>query len=226
MKQKIVFTILSLILVVSLAACSTAEVESVQTAENEVEADALAEPSEATDPRFFGEVPLSTQLLLGTFKLEDTDPAVDAAQASELLPLWKAVKSLSDSDTTSSVELDALYLQIQETMTDAQLDVIADFAFDGSSMRTMMSELGLGIGSGGLGQNGEGGLSDMPAAGGGKGQGMGDGNPSPEQMAMFESMTDEERATAIAEREGGIRNRTDTVLLDPLIALLEERANQ
>lgn len=241
MKQKIVFTMLSLILVVSLAACSTAEVESVQTAENaaeaesaqteenEVEADALAVPSETTASRLSGEVPLSTQLLLGTFKLEDTDLAVDAVQASELLPLWKAAKSLFNSDTASSDESYALYQQIQETMTDAQLDAIANFAFDGESMRMMMSEMGLELstGSGDLGQTGEGELSDTPGAGGGKGQGAGEGNLSPEQKAVVESMTEEERATAIAGREGGTRNRMDTVLLlDPLIELLEERANQ
>ena len=56
-------------------------------------------------------------LILGTLKLEDTDQAITSDQASELLVLWKAMRVLSSSDTTSQAELDALFQQIKDTMT-------------------------------------------------------------------------------------------------------------
>ena len=43
------------------------------------------------------ELELSTQLALGTLKLEDTDLAVTSDQAAELLPLWQVFDSLSNS---------------------------------------------------------------------------------------------------------------------------------
>lgn len=50
----------------------------------------------------------ATKLALGTLKLEGTSQAVTAAQAAELLTLWEGYKSLSNSNTSSQVELDAL----------------------------------------------------------------------------------------------------------------------
>lgn len=67
------------------------------------------------------ELPLQTQLMVGTFKLEETGQAVDADQANELIPLWKAYKSLLNSDSTSQLETDALLNQIYDTMTDEQM---------------------------------------------------------------------------------------------------------
>ena len=57
-------------------------------------------------------------LILGTLKLEDTDQAITADQASELLVLWKAMRVLSSSDTTSQAELDALFQQINLLLFD------------------------------------------------------------------------------------------------------------
>ena len=66
----------------------------------------------------------ATRLALGTIMLEDTDQAVIASQASELVTLWQAYQSLSNSDTTSQVELDALVEQIQGVMTGEQIKAI------------------------------------------------------------------------------------------------------
>ena len=191
-------------------------------------------PNESKAPRLAGETPLSTQLLFGTFALEETELAVDAAQASELLPLWKAVKSLSNSDTASSVELDALYNQIQDTMTTEQLNQIAAMEFTGESMQVLTEELGLDMAMGARGN-----ADDSSASGTGKQQGGPGGGPggvpgsgpggegaTDEQRAMMEAMSDEERATAMAERGGGGMNPMNTMLLDPLIELLNEKAAQ
>jgi len=244
MKQKLMLIALSVILILSMAACSSAEPAAAEAPEaaaesstdTEVKSEANAETNtdESKTPRLAGETPLSTQLLFGTFALEETELAVNAAQASELLPLWKAVKSLSNSDTASSVELDALYNQIQDTMTTEQLNQIAAMEFTGESMQIMMEELGLDmtIRARGNADESEDGASMRPGGGvggpgdGGPGSGPGGEGATDEQRAMMEAMSDEERATAMAERGGGVMNPMNTMLLDPLIELLRERAVQ
>ncbi len=244
MKQKLMLIALSVMLILSMAACSSTEPAAAEapeaaaesSADTEVKSEANAEinTDELKAPRLAGETPLSTQLLFGTFALEETELAVDAAQASELLPLWKAVKSLSNSDTASSVELDALYNQIQETMTTEQLNQIAAIEFTGESMQVLMEELGLDMAMGARGnadgssENGtdrqQGGPGGGP--GGVPGSGPGGEGATDEQRAMMEAMSDEERATAMAERGGGGMNPMNTMLLDPLIELLNEKAAQ
>src|SRR4030042_3763377 len=55
----------------------------------------------------------ATKLALGTLKLEGTTIAVARDEASELLPLWQAYLSLSNSDTGSQLGVDALVNQNQ-----------------------------------------------------------------------------------------------------------------
>lgn len=244
MKQKLILIGLSVMLILSLAACSSAEPVASEASAEEVAAEeapeaaadteANADNEEEKNPRLSGETALSTQLLFGTFALEESDLAVDAAQANELLPLWKAVRSLSNSDTASSVELEALYNQIQDAMTAEQLDQIASMEFGPESMQELMSELGLDMAMGGRGNaddsedgtNTRPGGGNMGGPGGVPGSGPGGENASDEQRAMMEAMSDEERATAMAERGGGGMNPMNTMLLDPLIELLEEKAAQ
>ncbi len=64
------------------------------------------------------------ELIVGILKLEDTDQAVTAKQASELLPLWEVMKVLADSDTSAQVEIDAAFREVNETLTPTQLQAI------------------------------------------------------------------------------------------------------
>jgi hypothetical protein len=189
-------------------------------------------------------VPVQMQLILGTLKLETTNLAVDADQASELVPLWKALRSLSNSDTAAEAEIEALINQIQDAMTTEQIEAIAALEFAQEDMRTIIQELGLefgppegfegfeggdfqfppgGFGGGqggqfrGGGQFGEGGApggGGGPFGGGGGAFQGGDGNFDPEAAATA-------RAEAGFERFGG---RAGSFLLEPLIELLEQRA--
>jgi len=86
---------------------------------------------------------LTDKLAPGILKLEGTDLAVTAEQAAELLPLWKAVKSLGASDTATQLEIDAVYQQIQDALTAEQLAAIEALDLSGENMRTLMSELGI-----------------------------------------------------------------------------------
>jgi hypothetical protein len=87
-------------------------------------------------------LPIATQLVLGTIKLEGTDQAVVASQAIELLTLWQAYQSLTISDTTSQVELDALVEQIQAVMTSKQIKAIEAMDLTLQSLDEVLQTIG------------------------------------------------------------------------------------
>jgi hypothetical protein len=91
------------------------------------------------------------QLAIGTFKLESTTNKIDAKTANGLLPLWKAVRSLSSSSTAAPQELDALYKQIQETMMPEQVAAISAMHITQEDMAQVAQEMGLSLGGGGFG---------------------------------------------------------------------------
>jgi len=130
--KKLTITIIT-ILVLMLTACGGAS-DSPQT-----------DPAEFTSSSE-NAMPLSTQLLIGTFKLEETDLVVTAEQANELIPLWQVLQSISSSDTAAQEEMDALVEQIQETMTAEQVQAIEAMNLTPQDMFTIMQEQGLGGG--------------------------------------------------------------------------------
>jgi outer membrane murein-binding lipoprotein Lpp len=69
-------------------------------------------------------LPAVTEVAAGIIKLEDTTNAVTVSQATELLTLWEGYQSLSNSDTVSTVELEALVKQIQGSLSAEQLQAI------------------------------------------------------------------------------------------------------
>lgn len=208
--KKIIF--LTLILTLLLTACggSTETASSANT-------DTQFDPNSR-------ELPLSTQLAIGTLKLEDTDQAVASDQAAELLPLWQVLNSLTSSDSAAPEEISAITEQIQETMTPEQLQAIENMGITGQDIFATMQELGLATGrqtnvSGtpqpgtgfGDGQRPEGGFP-----GGGPGGGFGGGDFSPEQMATAQARR--------AEGGGaGFGNRMLAPLIPAVIELLESK---
>ena len=84
----------------------------------------------------------ATRLALGTLKLEGTNLVVTKAEASELLTLWQAYQSLSNSDTTSQVELDALVEQIRGVMTSDQLQAIEAMKLTDQTVSEEVQSLG------------------------------------------------------------------------------------
>ena len=121
-----------------------------------------------------------TQLALGTLQLDETDLAVDEALAAELLPLWQAAQSLSNSETAASVEVDAVLNQIQDTMSLEQVQAITEMQLTADSMTELLESGAIAFGRGaGRGQEdgGEGGFTPpagfVPGQGGGPGGGLG-----------------------------------------------------
>ena len=100
MKKRTLLSLLLIGMMLALAACSGSNQPTAQAASS----------ADETDP---ANMPVETKLAIGTLKLEGTELAVSAEEARELLPLWKAVKSLSTSDTISSDEIQALYQNSQ-----------------------------------------------------------------------------------------------------------------
>jgi hypothetical protein len=176
-------------------------------------------------------LPVSMELALGAFKLDDTQNAIDAAQAAKLLPLWKAVRALGKSDTTAPEETQALWKQIQNTMTPEQMQAIDQMNLSFRDMESVAQEFGLDLGMGG-------GFGTMSASvretaqanrnsgqeqpGRGEGGFPGGGGPSGEGQAY----SPEARQTAIAASGGSTSSGSmglNTALLDAVISFLEAK---
>jgi hypothetical protein len=230
MKMYKILSILTLAML--LAACGGSATETGETSSET-----------GFDPR--GGYPPQTQLSMGTLLLEETDLAVTPEQAAELLPLWKTVLSLSESDTAAQAEIDALYNQIEETMTEEQMKAIAEMNPTQEEIAALMEKLGLEYTNSPQGFDSEnlpegfdpenlpegfepgdlpGGGPMGPGGGGGgffgqgqgQGQGMFSGDIDPETLATMEARRD--------EMGGGFRNRMNLFMVEPLIEFLEERA--
>lgn len=214
--------VILLILLLTLAACNSSDEFSPSPESDNGQA--------LLNTDYDNALPLSSQLIIGSLQLEQTDIALDEEQAKTLLPLWQAYQALSNSDTTAQAELDAVLKQVQEGMQPAQIEAIAAMQLTSESAQQIMQELGIGMGRG-LGAGKQDNTSSaggrFPMRGGGipgqtpgGGAGLfpgGEGQPDPEA-----------RATAIAERLGGGDSSIfiDRVMLVSLIRALETKTGE
>ena len=88
-------------------------------------------------------LPLSTQLLVGIFKLEATDQAVTPEQARTLLPLWQAAQALSSATDAAPQELEAVVTQIQDSLTADQQAAITAMNLTANDLRALFEAYGL-----------------------------------------------------------------------------------
>ena len=207
--------ILSTILILILTACGSSN---------------AANPGSATqNGTAAGELPATTQIALGTLKLDDTDNAITKEQAAKLLPLWETLQDLYSSDTAANQEIEALSAQIQETMTEEQMQAITAMNLTRQDMLSVMQVQGSGIGNGQQNNNsqqssnssnnqgfapGAGGPPDERAFPGG-GQGFG---------GQGQNLSAEQIATAQASRQAGNGNRISSPLINALIEFLKKKA--
>ncbi len=182
------------------------------------------------------EIPLQTRLIIGAFELEDSEYEVTSEQAAELIPLWKVLKNLLESETAAVEEIDALVNQISETMTESQMDLINNLELTSQSASELMMKMGITENlqrpdganyetdqNGQLLQRPEGmpmqppeGMPMQPGMGGGVGE-VG-GNLSQEQLEAMQ-------ANRQAVGGGGFRPGMmgNSLLIDALIELLESK---
>ena len=144
-------------------------------------------------------LPLAAQLAVGTLRLEGTDQAVTTEQATQLLPLWQAYRTLSASDTAAQVELEAVIQQIQGTLTPEQTQAIELMQLTRQSMSEVLQALGLNLES-----EGTPGAQRTPPAGsmfpvdiGGDGPGNGNGFGRGQGRGESETGTTDEVDTGI-----------------------------
>lgn len=257
--KKMTFILVSLILILVLAACgetvnetgvttegvdtsasdtaaiTTEDAESstsdTQAGASEDAAGGTSDIAASLNSDYENALSVPMQLVMGTFMLEDTELTVDSDQAAQLLPLWKAARSLGSSDTAAAEEVGAVYNQIQETMTPEQIAAIAAMQIGREDMFGVVQELGLSFGGGGgdftpemqataqaaraSGQGFPGGFGGRPGGGGGPGGGAGGAGLSPEGQE-----------TAIAERGGtrGAGSGVNPAFIEAVITLLEGKS--
>jgi hypothetical protein len=192
-------------------------------------------------------MPLEQKLAIGTLKLEGTGQAVTAKEATDLLPLWQAVKSLEANPNTASSEITAVYKQIEGVMTPEQTQAIQKMTWTAEDMQALMTKYGVTFGAGQAGpgdqnltdaqratrtaqfqsrnQNGggppggpggaPGGFTGGPGGPGGDPGGFAGGSGGGTVVARTPQPGQASR------RAGGGMN---TILVDPLIKLLQTRA--
>jgi hypothetical protein len=181
-----------------------------------------------------GALPEATQLLIGTLKLEDTNQAVTAEQAAELLPLWQTMQVLSESDTAAQQEIEALITQIQETMTAEQRQAIIDMSLTREDMMSILQEQGLAMGGAPAGgqsnnpqggnPNGGGGFSPGEFPGGAPPQGGFPGGGPGGGGGPGSGLTPDQIATAQASRQQGGGSLVSPMLINALVQYLQEKA--
>ncbi len=222
-----------------LAACGSNENESaaIDNSDGTTSNDQLV-----LDDDYENALSVAAQLALGTVQLEETDNAVNEAQAETLIPLWQALQSLSNSDTAADVELQAVTNQIQESMTVAQIQAIFDMKLTTDSLAELAQEGGFGRGLGGFargaGQDGqtEGDFQGGGFRGGGPGGGPGGGiiiggfpGGGPEggfPGGGFGNLDEDALATRQAEFASGTSGFQDLLMMNMVIRLLQTKTGE
>jgi len=245
--KKGIFTLTVFILLLALVACGgTSDTGSTPSNSTSNSGSSTSSSTGETGGTADNSTALSEEmeLLIGTFKLEETDLAVSSDQASQLLPLWQALQSLATSDTATSEEIAAVVNQIKDTMTSQQIDAITAMNLTQQDVVSVMDKAGLSFGASGAsstsdassGSSQEGfpaGGGDPGAAGGppaGRGNpGVGGGAPAagsdPAGMGGGQQLEPGQIATLQAGRtqSGGASSQIPTSLLNALIELLQKK---
>lgn len=209
--KNVLIVLLVSISVLALAACgaSTAQTGSAQAGAAQAASTSTQQNVAALNEDYTDALPVVSQLMLGSLKLDSSGSgqalAIDAADASALLPLWQAYQSLSTSDTTAPAELEALVSQIEDTMRPEQVQAIAAMELTADDAGELMQALGPGSFGGGFeGRRGD--TAGGSVAGGFAGSPPGDfGGPPPGggpggMPGGLADASPEAQATAIAER--------------------------
>lgn len=212
---------LVLVLTVALlTACAGAEASSASASVSD--GDEETRTGSALDTAFESALPVSTQLALGTMKLEGTGNAVTPEQAGALLPLWQAIQG---GTLKGDGEMNAVLGQIEEKMTSEQLVAIAAMQLTQEEMGAWAESQGLRMGvppEGGAAKGGQSTEEGAPA-GNPMGRGGNRGNLSPEQIEDMRSTVEAGGEPAGGRTGAGSIGQIGFVA-EPLIKLLTQRA--
>jgi hypothetical protein len=247
MNKQRVFLLISLIAMLVLVACGGSAESDVgaESVESGGSVDQVSEPAaeeQSQEPEkvrlaadYSDALTVESQLALGSLQLEESALAVDEAQAAELLPLWQAFQSLSNSDIAAAAEVTALINQIQDTMAPEQVQAIADMALTEDRVTEMIESGELQLrgfgGRGGFG--GDGGGEDGGFSGGFGGQfgGLPGGGPGGGPGGLPGGgpgeISEDDRATRQAEFAGGdLGSFQDRLLTGAVVRLLQDKTGE
>ena len=173
---------------------------------------------------------LEGQLLVGTFKLENTTLAISSKQASTLLPLWETLESLASSNTAATQEIDAVVSQIENSMSTQQVSSItamkltqqdlAATAIDtgsASSTASSTSKANTANASASQLQAGAG-----ATAGGNPPSDMGGGMPGGTDVKAA-GQTQTGTTQAVSTQSAGTADQVSTAMIKALVELLQEK---
>ena len=196
-------------------------------------------PSSALASDYEGALPPTNQLILGILRLEETDDAVNGAQAATMLPLWQALQSGSIQNQS---ERAAILRQIEGTLSEAQIEAIGAMQLTFTDMNDWAQASGIELPQ--FGQRGRQGQGAQGVQGGRGGQGGIFADMSEEERAAFrqemQDLSPEERAERLREmgvevpeggfQGGGGQGRAGggglfALLMAPLIELLQSKAS-
>jgi len=174
-------------------------------------------------------LPVQSQLAIGILQLENGDDAVDKTLAAELLPLWRAMQSLSNSETAADAEVTAVLNQIQDTLSADQVAAIAAMQLTDESFQAMLAEGTISMrGVFGGNRNAVGGTGS--GRGGGPGGGLGGGLPGGAPGGGLPGDDPNAQQTRIAERiaesGGDSANFQALAMINAVVRLLEGKTGE
>ena len=157
-------------------------------------------------------------LIVGIFKLESTDKAVTAKQASELLPLWEVIKTMAASDTSAQEEVDAAIAQIRENLTPGQLQAIAAMKLTQQDLSAFEQSLSTGSGLKSTSQTTAGSKSN-----GGFG-GPPDGGPGGDSLGGVVTGMSQTQSSTTGPKSVQAPIKVSSTMLEAVIKLMQTRA--
>ncbi len=217
---KRIATSILLVSLASLSACSSLSITNLESSLTSVIANQTTGLSDSSTQNKLG---------IGILLLEDTDQAITADQANTLLPLWKAIRSLSNDDATSAAEITALYNQIQETLTTAQVKEIQQLTWTQEDLAEIQQRYGAQIKSNYSGNSetvksqSSGSSSGGNMGGGMPGGDMGGGMPGGDMSGMIAGGQTQQVSNSSRPVSGNNENGLNYQLADTVITLLQQR---
>jgi len=208
---KRIATSILLVSLASLSACSSLSITNLESSLTSVIANQTTGLSDSSTQNKLG---------IGILLLEDTDQAITADQANTLLPLWKAIRSLSNDDATSAAEITALYNQIQETLTTAQVKEIQQLTWTQEDLAAIQQRYGAQIKSNYSG-NSE--TVKSQSSGSSSGGNMGGGMPGGDMSGMIAGGQPQQVSNSSRPVSGNNENGLNYQLADTVITLLQQR---
>jgi len=221
MTKRTLYTLVVWPVLLALAACSSLKLPGTAATSSQTQSNPLTNMANQ---------PLEDKLAIGSLKLEGTDQAITSAQAKTLLPLWKAVKTISASNTTAEAEMSALYTQIQDAMTAQQIQAIKDLNLSAADMQALMQKYRSPQAGSGAQKSTPGAFSQFQGGGDpGGGPGGGPGGPPPDAGGGIPGTgigtNLQTTSTPVAGKAGSAnRSSMNLMFVDPVIQLLTQRA--